>query len=227
MTVSYHLDLEQFSLDQFRRILETEELLPSRRMLQEKIPERFAVLERVGIRNLKDLTAALSSKKKVTRFARESGLPAEYLANLRRQTLIYTPKPIPLAKFPDVDPEHVERLAAIGIKQTRQLFEQGQTREGRQGLAEQADVPVEAVFELVKLSDLARVGWVGPIYARLIYEAGAQTLDELSRQSADDFFKRLQAVNEERSYTKAAFSAKDMARTIDLAQELSRTNLNT
>jgi hypothetical protein len=32
-------------------------------------------------------------------------------------------------------------------------------------------VPGDRLLELVKLSDLARAGWVGPIFARLIYEA--------------------------------------------------------
>jgi len=226
MTVPYHIDLTQFSLERFRRILETEELLPSRRMLQEDIPGRFFILEAMGIRNLKDLTTALSNKQKIMRFAQESGLPEKYLINLRRQTLIYTPKPIPLTKLPDVDPEHCDRLAAIGIKQTRQLFEQGQSRQEREALAERAGMPMEVVFELVKLSDLARAGWVGPIYARLIYEAGAETLDELSRESADDFYRELLAVNEEHGYTTASFSAKDMAKTIEQSQELPKADFN-
>lgn len=225
MTTPYHQDLTQFSLDRFRHILETEELLPSRRMLQEDIPERFAALEAMGIRNLKNLTTAVSTKRKLAAFAQESGLPVDYLINLRRQTLVYTPKPIVLAKFPDVDPEHVERLAAVGVKQTRQLFEQGQSRDGRARLAAQTGVPETAILELVELSDLARAGWVGPIYARLIYTAGVESLDELARQSADDLFARLQVVNKEHGYTTASFTVQDMARTIELAQDLPKADL--
>lgn len=87
-------------------------------------------------------------------------------------------------------------------------------------------MPVEVVFELVKLSDLARAGWVGPIYARLIYEAGAETLDELSKESAGDFYRKLLAVNEEHAYTTASFSAKGMAKTIEQSQELPKANFN-
>ncbi len=77
MAEQYHVDLEQFSLERFRHILETGKVLPSRKILKEKIPERFAILESMGIRNLKELIGALSTKKKVERFSQESGLPQD------------------------------------------------------------------------------------------------------------------------------------------------------
>ena len=58
MTNQYHMDLERFSLEELRQVLETGRLLPSESILKEEIPQRFAVLESMGIRNLKDLTGA-------------------------------------------------------------------------------------------------------------------------------------------------------------------------
>ena len=69
MVDPYHIDLERFSLEKLRHILETSDLLPGRRILKEKVIERFETLESMGISNLKELTAALGSKKKVERFA--------------------------------------------------------------------------------------------------------------------------------------------------------------
>ena len=89
MAEQYHVDLERFSLEKFRRILETGEVLPSRKILKEKIPERFAILRAMGVRNLKELIDALSTKKKIEQFAQESGLPQDYLEILKRQTGIY------------------------------------------------------------------------------------------------------------------------------------------
>jgi len=45
MADPYHIDLEQFSLERFRQTLETADLSPGRRVLQENLSERFAVLE--------------------------------------------------------------------------------------------------------------------------------------------------------------------------------------
>jgi hypothetical protein len=221
MASQYHLDLEHFSLGQYRQVLETDDLLPSQQILKEDIPGRFAVLESMGIRNLKDLADALSTKKKIERFAQESGLPQEYLAVLRRRTKIYTPNPIPLAKIPGIAPEHIERLAAAGINQTKQLFERARSKEDRAELAEQSGVPEDVVLELVKLSDLARAGYVGPIFARMLYEAGVDSLERLSRSSPAELHERLLAVNEEQKLTRATnFTVKDIASCVEIAQML-------
>ena len=220
MAEQYHVDLEQFSLERFRHILETGKVLPSRKILKEKIPERFAILESMGIRNLKELIGALSTKKKVERFSQESGLPQDYLNMLKRQTRIYTPNPVSLKDIPGIAPEYIERLAAVGIKHTKHLFERAKLKRERAELSRLVDVPGDVLLELVKMSDLARAGWVGPIFARLIYEAGADTLEELSKRSPEELFERLRAVNDEQKLTKGSFSVEDIASCIKIAKEL-------
>ncbi len=220
MSEPYHVDLQSFSLDKFRRSLENGEVLPSRKILKEDIPARFAALQAMGIRNLKDLVEALSSKKKMEQFASQSALPLEYLEILKRQTRIFTPEPILLQDFPGVERVHVERLAALGIKNSRQLYEQAQTAQERADLAQRADVPPQSLLELVKLCDLARAGWVGPILARLFYAAGVDSIENLLTCSAEELYDRLIAINAERKLTKGAFTVKDVAACIEIAQEL-------
>lgn len=222
MTLHYHLDLEQFSLEHFRHILETSEMLPSHRILKEQLSERFGVLEEMGIHNLKQLVDALNTPKRIDQFAGRSGLPKEYLTILRRRTRIYTPEPVPLKEFPGLDAEQIERLAAIGIRQTRQLYERAASKDGRADVAQQSGVPVSILLELVQLSDLVRAGWVGPIFARIIYEAGAQTLEALSQVDAEFFFDRLATINEEHQYTKAFATVKirDLVACIEIARML-------
>jgi hypothetical protein len=220
MTDQYYIDLERFSLERFKNTLEAGELLPGRRILKEKIPERFAILESMGIKNLKDLTHALNTKQKVERFSQESGLPNDYLIILRREANRYKPKPANLSGFPEVDPEYIERLAAMGIKHTKHLFDRARASKDRAELSRQARIPLGDLLEIVKLSSLVRVSGVGPVFARMLYEAGIDTLEKLSDSSADQLFERLLAVNEEGEYTKADFSTRDVQYCISMAKEL-------
>lgn len=220
MSEGYYVDLGQFSMERFKQILENGEILPSRMILKEKISERFTILQAMGIRNLKELIDALSSKKKICSFSEESGLPQEYLEILKRQTGIYTSKPLYFKDIPGIPAGSIEQLATIGIRQTKQLFERAKSRDDRAKLARLVDVPDNVLLELVKISDLARAGWVGPIFARLIYETGVDTLEKLSRESPKGLYEKLLAINREQKLTKASFSVKDIASCIEIAKEL-------
>lgn len=220
MADQYHIDLERFSLERFRHILETSEVLPGRKVLKEKISERFGILESMGIRNLKELIDVLSTKKKVEKFSQESGLPNDYLVILRREANSYIPKPVNLRDIPGVDPEYIERLASVGIKNTKHLFERGRSRSDRAELSRLVDVPGDDLLELVELSDLARIGGVGPVFARIFLDAGIDTLEKLSNSSPDELFEKLLAINKEKGYTKVMATLKDVTLCINIATEL-------
>jgi hypothetical protein len=220
MPEQYHLDLEQFSLKKLKQILENGDILPGRKILLENIDERFTILETSGITNLKELINALSSMKKLDNFTRQSGLPHDYLIILRRQARSYISNPVYLREIPGVNPDYIEQLNAAGIKHTKQLFERALSPGARRELAQQAGVPYEAILELVKLSDLARAGWTGPIFVRLFYETGTDTLEKLSYSSPDEMFQKLRTVNYEQKLTSATFTVKDVAACIETAKVL-------
>ncbi len=89
-------------------------------------------------------------------------------------------------------------------------------------MARLADVPNDVLLTLVKMSDLARAGYVGPMFARLMYEAGADTLETLAGSSPEALFDKIRAVNDEQKLTKSFFTVKDMATCIEIARELPR-----
>jgi hypothetical protein len=108
------------------------------------------------------------------------------LAGLLRGARIERP-PFPLRDFRGVDPEHVERLAALGIRNARQMLEAGRTPAGRQELAARTGIPGQAILELVKLSDLARIFGVKGIRARLYLDAGVDTPEKIAGYDAEEF----------------------------------------
>ena len=63
MTDNYHISLEEVSLEEYQRILESKEILPGRRILKEDILERFEIIRNIGVKNLKELLDQLKTKK--------------------------------------------------------------------------------------------------------------------------------------------------------------------
>lgn len=223
MASQYHIDLEQFTLDQFRQDLETGRLLPSEAVLAEKLAERFTVLSAIGIENLRDLAAGLSTKKKRERFAQESGLPIGFLTVLRRRVNSYEPRPIPLAKLPGIDPGHIGRLASVGIKDTMRLFDCAKDELDRAQLARQTEVPDDVLLELLKLSDVARAPYVGPAFARLLIESGVDTIARLAAQSPESLRERLVATKHETGVYRASIpGVEDMASWLNTVRRLPR-----
>jgi hypothetical protein len=106
-------------------------------------------------------------------------------------------KPFPLRRFRGVDLQHADALARVGIENVDQMREAGRTPDQRQALAERTGVPADAILEMVKLSDLARVAGLKGIRARLYHDAGVDTLETLAawepealREMLSDFVER-------------------------------------
>lgn len=220
MKDTYHIDLTQISLEQFKHTIKTEELLPSLQLLLEDIDAHFAVLVAQGIGNVAELHDVLKTKSRVVKFAAASGMPEDYLIILRRKVTSYLPKPVPLAKIPGVDLAHVKALADAGIKHTKHLFDRAQTPADRAALAAQIGVPNDVLLELVKLSDLARIYGMGPVFMRLFYDAGADSLEALLTWDAESLDAKMRAINEERQLTQAHWALKDIAYAIEVARQL-------
>ena len=98
---------------------------------------------------------------------------------LRNQRITRTP--FPLRNFRGINPAHVEKFAVLDIRNVKEMLEAGRTHEAREELMKKAGVPAEAVLELVKLSDLARLQGVKGIRARLYYDAGVDTIEKMAK----------------------------------------------
>lgn len=81
-------------------------------------------------------------------------------------------KPFMIKSFRGVNPEHIERLLALYIENIDQMLDEARTSKLRQNLAKRTGIPPEGILELVKLCDLARLGGVRTVRARLYHDAG-------------------------------------------------------
>lgn len=220
MTDTYYIDLEAISMDDLCRDLLSRTMLPSRVMLQERTAERLQALEAQGIHNAAELLDAFKTAKKMQVVAEASGVPLEYLKILRREVGAYKPSPRKFDQIPGIDDDTCAKLAQAGIKHTRDFFERCQTPAQRQALAEQSGLTEAAVLELTKLSDLARIWGVGPVFARIIFDSGVDTVARVAEKDGLEFFNVLKQSYEEVHGVPADFILRDIEDTITRAQGL-------
>ncbi len=105
---------------------------------------------------------------------------AETAHQIREQMTAKTRRVLPLKAFRGVDLHHIEKLAKHGIVNVAQMLTAGATPADRQQLTAATAVPLEAILELVKLSDLSRLGGLKSVRARLYYDAGADTVAKIA-----------------------------------------------
>ena len=216
MPSKYHLDLSTFLLDKFQRILQTKDLIPSRVILKEDVAGRFAVLAGHGIATMQDLIDALKTKDKLHKFAQTTGLPADYLTLLKREAGSYLPTPVRLDTLPGVSAAALEDLAGLNIKTASQLFDRAQTAEQRTQICWEEDISCKDLTELVCLSDLSRAYGVGPVFARLLYDAGIHTIQDFISYSAQEII----TIYEEQTGKKADFSIGEIKFSLELSKLL-------
>ena len=220
MKVAYSIDLANFSLDRLKELTENREMLPSRKILQENLDTRFNILKSQGISNLKELVDVLNTKGKLEKFARHTNLPVDYLTILKREAGSYISSPVKLKDFPEIDSKYLIKLSKIKINNSKQLFDNTQTKAERQAISESTGIPVDKINELFSLSDLVRIWGVGAVFARIIYEAGTKSTREFAESDAKQEFTKNVHINKIKEYTNAKFTQKDIEFCIELAKEL-------
>ncbi|MGF7117184.1 DUF4332 domain-containing protein [Methanobacterium oryzae] len=222
MADDYYINLEKYSLGKFKQELKESELLPSRKILKEQIDEKFKILEYNGIHNLQDLTLTLKTPQKTKEFAKKSNLSPDYLLILRREVNSNTPKPVNLEKFPGIEKDVLKKLNEIKIKNTAHLFKRIKTEEDRKELSAETGVNQNQILELTKLTDLSRVKWIGPVFARIFLDSGIDTVEKLSLAETTSLYKKLVEINNKKGYTKAKFIENDVKLCIDVSKMVPR-----
>jgi hypothetical protein len=140
-------------------------------------------LEAVGEQELRDYVTTLDPKA-VKRQVRGLALYYRFAGNeplarlaghIRERLIAKTRRPFKLRGFRGVRLEEVAQLEAAGVVTVEDALSAGRTPEDRRQLAERTGVPLASILELVKLSDLSRIGAVKSVRARLYYDAGLDT----------------------------------------------------
>ncbi len=216
MKEHYYIDLEQYSLHKFKSSIQNRDMIPSRVILKENIEERFEILTSHGIRNLKVLIDTLKTKQKIDLFSTKANLSIDYLTILKREASSYHPNPIKLDRFPGIDPNDTEILEDLGIRNTKQIFEKVIIQGEMKQLSQLSGISIKKLNEFTSLADLARLYGVGPVFARIIYDIGINSVKTFMEYKAEELI----AIYEDKTGKKADFGVKDINFSIELANEL-------
>jgi hypothetical protein len=131
-------------------------------------------------------------------------------------------KPFRLRDFRGVDLEQIAALETVGIKHTNHMLKTGKTAELRQTLAQDLNLPLAVITELVKLSDLARIPGMKGIRARLYYDAGVETLENLAGWDPQELHLMLANFVEKANFDGIAPQPAEVLYSITTAQNLNR-----
>jgi len=218
--MGYYINLKLISIDEYKEILKTADLLPSWQVLKEDIDKNLDIIKKHNIQNLDELLVALKNKSKLQEFSKQSGLSENYLAVLRRVVNGYQPKPNRIKDFNCIDENIVRKLETLGIKNTFKLYEKVQTSEKRNKFSKEIEVSKNEIMKLTKLTDLSRIRWVNHTFAYVLLEAGYDTAEKVANADYFELYETVKQLNKEREIYNAHIGAHDMKLCVESAQNL-------
>jgi predicted flap endonuclease-1-like 5' DNA nuclease len=127
-----------------------------------------------------------------------------------------------LEKIEGIGEVYAAKLREAGIATTDALLEVGASPEGRQEIAERADISGKLILEWVNLADLFRIKGVGEEYSDLLEEAGVDTVPELAQRNAGNLYAKLVEVNGEKKLVRRLPTQAQVADWIEQAKGLPR-----
>ena len=218
--MAYYIDLEKVSLKEYKYKLHTAYLPPSRMILKESIDERFSYFENLGIANVKQLFVFLKKKGNIQELEKLDIFSGNYLTILLRELNSTLPKPNKIADFIGVSQDSITKLAKINVNTTEQLFNKVLTKDQRLKLSEETGIDINEILELTVLTDLSRIKWVGATFARMLYQAGMESVEKISLADPIELHTNLQKLNNERKIFKGQIGLNDIRILVNAAKDV-------
>ncbi len=218
--MSYYIDFKSIPIKEFKEKLETSEMLPSRRILQEKASEIFPVFEKMGIEEVQQLYDHMRTKPRMKEFVAQAGIDQDYLVVLLRELNSYRPKPSVLSDFRQIPDEVIEGLLIEKIKNTRDLYLHVLDDQSRKNLAEQTNIDLHWIERLTSLTDLCRVKWVNHTFADVLFALGHDQLRKLQVADPKELHEQINELNRVERYYNAHIGLHDVELCVQAANEI-------
>ncbi|MCG3226967.1 MAG: DUF4332 domain-containing protein [Candidatus Heimdallarchaeota archaeon] len=145
-----------------------------------------------------------------------------FSVKLREERTKRTRSIFSIRNFMDINPDHVKKLAEIGIRNVEQMLEAGKKKQQRKELSDQLGIQEEAILELVKLSDLTRMGYIKTKLSRLYYNSGLDSPEKVAKFEPDKLYEHFKKYVEESGWDGMVPNPKDLVENIKAARSLSK-----
>lgn len=218
--MGYYIDLTGISIDEYKEILKSADLLPSQMILKDNIDEIFGRIKMQEIENVEELRRALGSKKKLQSFSEQNGISEDYLRILIRNVNSYRQRPSKIRDFPDVSEDTILKLEDFGIKNTLQLYDRILTPQSRYEISSRTGISESDLLRLAKLTDLCRIRWVSHTFAYVLLEAGYDTAEQVANADHNQLYEQVKKLNKERQIFRGHIGLHDMKLCVEAAREL-------
>ena len=219
--MGYYIDLENISIDNYKEILKSADLLPSRMILKSNIDHNFDLVKKQNIRNIDELMKMSKNKKKLQDFSKQSGLNEDYLTILIREIKSYRQIPNKIKDFPSIADDMILKFENIGIKNTLQLFNKVLTCNSRLEISKQTGIDENEVLKITKLTDLSRIRWVNHTFAYVLFEAKYDTVEKVANADYKELYETVKQLNGERKLYKGHIGLHDMKLCVEAAKDVS------
>lgn len=127
-----------------------------------------------------------------------------------------------LIKIEGIGEKYATKLKMIGISTTETLLEKGQTKRGRQEIADKSGITKTLILEWVNLSDLFRIKGVGEEYSDLLEEAGVDTVIELAQRNPNNLYQSVVDVNQKKKLVRKLPTQYQVSDWVNQAKKLPR-----
>jgi hypothetical protein len=154
-------------------------------------------------------------------FLGQKGL-LHHTRTLRKDRTGKTRRIFPIKEFLNINQDHVRKLASIGIRNVEQMLVGGKTKKQREQLSRQLGIPEGAVLELVKLSDITRLGYVKKKLSRLYYDAGLDSPTKIAEFEPKQLHAFFVKFVDESGWDGMVPNPKDLVSNIESARKLAK-----
>ena len=155
------------------------------------------------------------------KFIEDSDL-LKHTAKMREERTKKTRRIFPIKELLNIDPTYVKKLAEIGIKNVEQMLESGKTIKQRSTLSQQLGIPEEVILELVKLSDITRMGYIKKKLSRLYCDSGLDSPQKVAKFEPDELYDHFKKFVEESGWDGMIPNPADLVDNIKGARSLKK-----